>query len=220
MIESSTSILRDWMRAILQITCLVVTCISVSLISEMYSHYIIRNKNNIGFWETCTNTETVSNTTYTLKHKVLPSCRSKQEGDQKSFDKHPLFLQASDVSHQGWMFFCRWSTGKLLPCPSHDTLTQRKVSIYNWTVCKAVTWQGPEGVKEQSFSCFCSENLNFYNGGQHREPEPWINILDDSYTDRNPVKSLCFWIFQTFKPTDKLNRYSLLSSQHSLLKGS
>lgn len=64
------------------------------------------------------------------KHEVAP-CPGGQDRKthQTSFGKHAL-LSLGYWSSQcwTWVFFYRHSTGKLLPCPSHDTLTERKVS--------------------------------------------------------------------------------------------
>lgn len=160
MIESATSMLHDWMWAISQITFLDTTCVIVLLISEIRCSYHIKgcmggkkySNNALWCWVepkhllrteyiyTHARTHTSIHT-----HKHLPSCRSKQEAHQKSFDKHALLSPGSWCTTPGRVFFYRQSIGKLLPCPSHDTLTERKVSISCWTPTKVVTSGRREG---------------------------------------------------------------------------
>lgn len=50
-------------------------------------------------------------------------------------------------------FFDRQSIGKLLPCPSHDTLTERKVSINRWTAAEGCDFRG-EGRERRFVAIF------------------------------------------------------------------
>lgn len=151
MIESATSMFHDWMWAISQITFLDTTCVIVLLISEIRCRYHIKGCMGgkkvfqertlmLGRAQAPPRTHTSIHT-----HKHLPSCRSKQEAHQKSFDKHALLSPGSWCTTPGRVFFYRQSIGKLLPCPSHDTLTERKVSISRWTPTKVVTSVRREG---------------------------------------------------------------------------
>ena len=53
---------------------------------------------------------------------TFPPAGPNRKPTKRALTYMPSFLQAPDTSHNGWVFF--YSVGKLLPCPSHDTLTE------------------------------------------------------------------------------------------------
>lgn len=76
---------------------------------------------------------------HTHRHTCRPFCPpvgQNRKPTKRALTNMPSFLQVPDASHQGRVFFCRQSVGKLLPCPSHDTLTERKVSIHCWSTAE------------------------------------------------------------------------------------
>lgn len=92
------------------------------------------------------NTHTQAHTcTYIHTYKLFfPPVGQNRKPTERALTNMPSFLQAPDASHQRRLFFYRQSTGKLLLCPSHDTLTERKVSINRWTAAGGCDF-GEEG---------------------------------------------------------------------------
>lgn len=83
--------------------------------------------------------------TYIHTYKLFfPPVGQNRKPTERALTNMPSFLQAPDASHQRRLFFYRQSTGKLLLCPSHDTLTERKVSINRWTAAGGCDF-GEEG---------------------------------------------------------------------------